>query len=144
MSKRGDKKLKVKVNKTAPVKPTEPVRIEFDEEKTEREKRLFMRVGVSCVMAVIFIIWIFNLKYQFAANTDKTGRNDFNWDQTRAELDRAMAQVKQGITEIKNIRESAAQTEASTQAGLTPEQIKLLEGKLINEISTSTASSTKQ
>ncbi|NCQ16177.1 hypothetical protein GW814_00800 [Candidatus Falkowbacteria bacterium] len=132
MPKGGGKKLKIRVNKTAAVKRAEPVRAEFDGEKVEQEKRLFMWVGVSCVMAVIFIIWIFNLKYQFAANTDKSGRNNFNWEQTKAELDKAMAQIKQGISEIKQTRETEP----------TPEQIDALKGKLLGETAMGTASST--
>ena len=132
MPKGGGKKLKIRVNKTAAVKRAETVRVEFDGEKVEQEKRLFMWVGVSCVMAVIFIIWIFNLKYQFAANTDKSGRDNFNWEQTKAELDKAMAQIKQGISEVKQARETEP----------TPEQIDALKGKLLGEAGTSTATST--
>ena len=138
MPKASRKKLKVRVNKTASAKRAEPVKAEFDSEKVEQKKKLFMRVGVACVMAVIFIIWIFNLKYQFAANADKSGRNHFNWNQTKAELDKAMAQIKQGISEIKQTRGSAGQNILSQETEPTPEQIDALKGKLMGEVGTST------
>ena len=58
--------------------------------------------------------------------------NNFNWEQTKAELDKAMAQIKQGISEIKQTRETEP----------TPEQIDALKGKLLGEVGTSTATST--
>jgi len=134
MPRGGGKKLKVRVNKTTAVKRAEPVTEELDGEKVEREKKLFMWVGVSCVMAVIFIIWLFNLKYQFATNADKSDKNGFSWEQTKAELDKAMAQIKQGISEIKQTRNSEPE--------LTDEQISALKGKLMSEVGTGTASST--
>lgn len=116
----------------------------YQEEKTEKEKRLFMWIGVSCIMVVFIVIWIFNLKYEFRTNADKSNKNNFNWNQTKAELDKAMQQVKQGMAEIKQIRQTAEQNTLLKEPQLTEKQIDLLKGKLMSEAATGTATSTKK
>jgi len=110
----------------------------IDEEKIERGKRLFMWVGVGCVMAIFFVVWLFNLKYQFRINSQSGGKNTFNWQETKAELDKAMGQVKQGLAEIKQLQKNSA---PAAPPELTPEQINLLKSKLIDEAATSTTAS---
>ena len=113
-------------------------------EEIEKEKILLMRVGVACVMVVFFVGWIFNLKYQFKINSN-SGKSSFNWAETRAELDKAMNQVKEGLTEIKQIQATAVQNTLPREPELTAEQIDLLKGKLMDEVATSTtATSTKK
>jgi hypothetical protein len=116
----------------------------YQEEKTEKEKRLFMWIGVSCIMVVFIVIWIFNLKYEFRTNANKSNKNNFNWNQTKAELDKAMQQVKQGIAEIKQIRQTAEQNILPKEPQLTEEQINQLKGKLLFGVASSTATSTKK
>jgi len=115
------------------------------DEETEKEKILLMRVGVACVMVVFFVAWIFNLKYQFKMNSNNSSKSSFSWEQTKAELDKAMNQVKQGIQEIKQIQATKEQNTLPGEPELTSEQINLLKGKLMEEVATSTtASSTKK
>ena len=137
MPKRGQKKIEVRVEKKKKIsQPKNDVVIEkgADPEEVEREKRLFMWVGVGCIMVVFFVAWIFNLKYQFKINSENSGKNTFNWEQTKAELDKALGQVKQGLNEIKQLRDNSA---PAGQTELTPEQINLLKGRLLGEIATS-------
>ncbi|KKS33975.1 MAG: hypothetical protein UU95_C0019G0009 [Parcubacteria group bacterium GW2011_GWC2_42_12] len=114
--------------------------VEFDNEKVERDKQLFMWIGISCLMVIFFVVWIFSLKYEFKASFSKTANSGFNWSQTKVELDKAMTQVKQGLAEIKKIQDSSSQN--ANEPKLSQEQIDLLKGKLLNEIATGTASST--
>lgn len=114
-------------------------------EEIEKEKILLMRVGVVCIMVVFFVAWIFNLKYQFKINSDNNSKGSFNWEQTKAELNKAMSQIKEGINEIKKIQEATPQNTLPREQELTDEQINLLKGRLMDEAATSTtATSTKK
>ena len=115
-----------------------------DQEKAEQNKKLIMWLGVGGVMTVFFVAWIFNLKYEFKASLKKSAKSGFNWSQTKSELDKAMNQVKQGLSEVKKIQANLKPKATVGQAGLTPEQINLLKGKLLNEAASGTASSTKK
>ncbi len=116
----------------------------FDAEKIEAKKRLLMWVGISSIMVIFFVAWIFNLKYQFKINSNNSGKSAFNWEQTKAELDKAMGQVKEGLAQIKQAREQVQNT-LPRQPELTSQQIDLLKGKLMGEVASSTtASSTKK
>lgn len=110
-------------------------------EEMEKEKILLMRVGVACVMVVFFVAWIFNLKYQFKINANNQSKSSFSWEETKAELDKAMSQVKEGINEIKKIQETKQQNILPREPELTDEQINLLKGKLMSEVATSTTAS---
>src|SRR3989338_5031019 len=111
-------------------------------ESAEQRQRLIMRVGISCIMAAFFAIWIFNLKHEF--NRAGTGKNaGFDWSQARTELDKTMKQVKRSLTEIKQIQQTA-QNILAKPAGLTPERLDLLKSKLTSEAASGTASSTKE
>jgi len=110
----------------------------------EKEKILLMRVGIACVMVVFFVAWIFNLKYQFKINSNNSDKSSFNWAETKAELDKAMGQVKEGINEIKKIQAAKEQNTLPGEPELTNEQINLLKDKLMGEMAASTtATSTK-
>jgi hypothetical protein len=114
-------------------------------EDIEREKIFLMRIGITCVMIVFFVAWIFNLKYQFKISSDNGSRgSSFSWEQTRAELDKAMSQVKESLKEIKQTQETKQLNTLPREPELTSEQIDLLKGKLMNEIATSTAASTNK
>lgn len=117
---------------------------EFNQEKDEQKKRLIMWLGVGGIMAALLIVWLFNLKYEFKASVKKSASSGFNWSQTKSELDKAMNQVKQGLSETKKIQANLKSKAAAGQAELTPEQINLLKGKLLNEAATGTASSTEK
>lgn len=115
------------------------------DEEIEKEKLLLMRTGVACVMIIFFVAWIFNLKYQFKINSNNGGENSFNWEQTKVELDKAMSQVKQGISEIKQIQAAKEQEISPNEPKLTSQQINLLKGRLMDEAAASaTASSTNK
>ena len=130
------KNLKVRILSKRKAK-AEGVVDAVDQDKIERDKRLLMRLGIGCIMAVFFIAWIFNLKYQFKANASKSFKSNFNWNQTKAQWDQAMGQVKQGIAEIKQLQKTAPNN-LPKEPELTASQINLLKGKLINEIATGT------
>lgn len=119
---------------------------QFNQGKEEQKKKLIMWLGIGGVMLVFFVAWIFNLKYEFKASLKKGADNGFNWSQTKTELDKAMKQVKQGLDEVKKIQENLnlKQNTLSDQPKLTPEQINLLKSKLLDEIDTGTASSTRK
>ena len=147
MPKRRQKKLADKIEKKKKAVKTDGGVIL--EKKTaveiESEKLLLMRVGVACVMIVFFAAWIFNLKYQFKANSNNNAGSAFDWNQAKVELDKALSQVKQGVEEIKQIQTTNQQNTLPRESELTAEQINLLKGKLMNEAATSTAaSSTKK
>ena len=110
-------------------------------EKAEQKNKLVMWVCIGCIMLAFFIAWIFNLKNEFKASVKNISGNGLNWSQARAELDKTMDQVKQGIAQIKKIQENATSTPLKEKE-LTPEQINSLKSRLLQEIATSTASST--
>jgi len=110
-------------------------KINLDDGQEEKRKRMFMWVGVSSLMVIFFVVWLFTLKYEFRASIKKSAKNEFNWNQTREELAKTMAQVKQGLAEIKKMQKDA-------EPKLTEEQMDLLKGKLLNETATGTASGT--
>lgn len=141
---RTDKKVEVKILSVRQNKENNIGRVEFSTENIEKEKRLFMRIGVSCIMAVLVIVWIFNLKYEFKANINNGGKNEFNWSQTKTELDKAMKQVKQGLEEIKQLQKNLNQDALSKRLEPTSQRINLLKGKLLSEAASSTATSTKE
>lgn len=116
--------------------------IKIDTQEAERKKRLIMRLGVSSVMAVFFVIWIFNLKYEFKTSAGKSVANKFDLSQARVELDKTMKQLKRGLAEVKKIQADSGQGSSSSEPKLTQEQIEALKGKLLNEAATGTASST--
>lgn len=133
--KKGGKKIKSKS------KPTEVAPENFAGNKSEQERVFFMRAAIACIMIALFVVWIFNLKHQFKVNAVKDDNKNFNWEQTKEELNKAMSQVKEGIAEIKQINDNAQKTE-SEKPELTEEQINLLKGKLINTVASTTATST--
>ena len=147
MVKRRPKKLAVRIEKKK--KTDQAAGIVILEKRTddgaEKEKLLLLRVGVACIMVIFFVAWIFNLKYQFKINSNNnSNKSAFNWEQTKAELDKAMGQVKEGLAQIKQAREQAQNT-LPVPPELTAEQIELLKGKLMSEAAsstTATASST--
>lgn len=100
---------------------------------TERKKLLIMQIGVAGFMVIFFAAWIFSLKYQFKAETNNNNQNSFNWIETKAELDQAMNQVKQGIKEIKQIQAARSVNTLPRQPELTTEQLDLLKEKLMEE-----------
>jgi len=119
-------------------------KLKIESQEVEKEKLLLMRVGVACVMVVFFVAWIYNLKYQFKINSNNQNQSSFGWEQTKAELDKAMNQVKEGISEIKKILATTEQNTLPREPELTDEQINLLKGKLMGEVASSTiATSTK-
>ncbi|MDD4271623.1 MAG: hypothetical protein PHF50_02360 [Patescibacteria group bacterium] len=143
MVNRRPKKIEVKIkNKKKSGKAEAAVILEKEtNEDVEKEKLLLMRVGVACVMVVFFVGWIFNLKYQFKINSNNNGKSSFNWEQTKAELDRAMNQIKQGVAEIKQIQATQPQNTLPRESELTSAQIDLLKGKLMGEMASSTVAS---
>ncbi|MDO8667903.1 MAG: hypothetical protein Q7K35_02265 [bacterium] len=142
-----DKKLPEKIEKEEKpeqLKNDPAMENETDSEKIEQEKKLLMWVGISCLMVIFFVVWIINLKHEFKISLDKGAESGFNWSQTKVELDKAMTQVKQGVAEIKKIQAGTIQKNLSGEPKLSPEQINLLKGKLLDEVATGTASSTRK
>ena len=145
MLKKRPKKLKIRI--AAKKKADQADNIVILEQKTgntEKKTLLLMRVGVAGFMAIFFMAWIFSLKYQFKTNANNNSKSSLNWEQTKTELDKVMNQVKQGIAEIKQIQAAKPQNILPRQSELTNKQLDLLKGKLINEIASGTASSTKK
>ena len=147
MVKRRPKKLAVRIEKKKKTDQADGIVIleKRTDDGAEKEKLLLLRVGVACIMVIFFVAWIFNLKYQFKINSNNnSNKSAFNWEQTKAELDKAMGQVKEGLAQIKQAREQAQKT-LPREPELTSEQIDLLKGKLMSEAAsstTATASST--
>lgn len=141
MPKRGQKKTDVRAEKKKRIsqpKKDAVIKKEADPDEVEKEKKLFMWVGVSCIMIAFFVVWIFNLKYQFKINSETSGKSSFSWEQTKAELDKVLGQVKQGLNEIKQLQKNST---PAVEPALKPEQINLLKGKLLNETATGTTAS---
>jgi hypothetical protein len=112
--------------------------------RAERRKQILTQFGIGLFMVIFVVAWLFNLKYEFKANATRNNQNKFDWNQTKAELDKAMAQVKQGLEEIKKINQLKMQNTLPGEPKLTKEQIDLLKNKIMNEVATNTASSTTE
>ena len=140
MEKKKLKKIKIRVEtKKKSELADNTIVLEKETDNIDKKKLLLMRAGVAGVMIIFFVAWIFNLKYQFKINSNNNNsKSAFNWEQTKAELDKAMTQVKQGINEIKQIQTVKPQNTLPREPELTAEQINLLKGKLINEMASST------
>ncbi len=144
MVKGGRKKLKVNIknDKKSNKKTSEEILEKRTNEDIEMEKIVFMRIGVACFMVIFFIVWIFNLKYQFKINSNNISKNSFDWQQTRTELDKTFKQIKDGMAQIKETQ-TVAQNSAASETTLTNKQIDSLKIKLMNEVvATSTIAST--
>jgi len=143
------KKLKIRIKTGAKVSKVDNIDNDVildkkAKENEENEKIMLMRVGVVCVMVIFFVAWFVNLKYQFKINSNNESKSSIDWEQTKAELDKAMSQVKNGINEIKKIQTTKEQNALPLEPELTAEQINLLKGKLLSETATGTiATSTK-
>lgn len=133
--------VKVRVEKKKNEVKSDAILPQIIETDAEREKKFYLRIGVASVMIVFVVLWIFTLKYQFKANSENTSKNTFSWEQTKAELDKAMNQAKQSLAEIKKISQTSAENVATSSSELTAEQINLLKGKLMSEVATSTTAS---
>ncbi|MFH1255079.1 MAG: hypothetical protein V1667_01245 [bacterium] len=107
-------------------------------ENKEKKKLLIMRTGVSCIMAVFLIAWIFNLNRQFKISSEN-GKKNFNWAQTKNELNNAMAQIKHGLNQIKQEKNALPISQE-----LTPEQIDSLKAKIADQTAGLAASSTEK
>ena len=144
MVKGGRKKLKVNIknDKKSNKKTIEEILEKRTNEDIEMEKIVFMRIGVACFMVIFFIVWIFNLKYQFKINSNNISKNSFDWQQTRTELDKTFKQIKDGMAQIKEAQ-TIAQNSAASETTLTNKQIDSLKIKLMDEVAaTSTIAST--
>ena len=139
MPTRGQKKLRVKIEKKKKTNKTNRTVVleKRTNEDMEKEKLMLMRVGVACFMVIFFVAWIFNLKYQFKISSNNNSKSSFNWEQTKTDLNKALEQVKSGIEEIKQTQ-TAAQNATLGESKLTNEQINLLKAKLISEVASST------
>ena len=116
---------------------------QFDAQKIERRNWLITWVGIGCIMSAFFIAWIFNLKNEFRSSVNQDQEGEMNWVQIREELDKTFKQVGQGLEQIKQIKDNASIASSSSQE-LTADQINLLKEKLLNEVASTTASSTTQ
>jgi porphobilinogen deaminase len=139
MPKKGQKKLKVKIQKDKKINKisNNTVLEKKTNEEIEKEKIMLMRVGVACFMMIFFVAWIFNLRYQFKMNSNNVNKSSFNWEQTRTELSKTLGQIKQGMAEIKQAQ-TVAQNTNPEEPELSNEQINLLKEKLINDVASST------
>lgn len=112
-------------------------------ELSEQKKKLIMRAGISGLMIIFFIIWVFSLKYEFNLSARKSANSNLNWSRIKTELNQAVDQAKAGINQIKLIKQNSPAI-FSKETALTPEQANLLKGKLLDEIAAGTTSSTKK
>ncbi|MFA5024570.1 MAG: hypothetical protein WC523_06485 [Patescibacteria group bacterium] len=104
--------------------------------ESERQKKLFIvKVGVSALMILIVILWIFNLKNVWRTNQEinNTGTST-NWSQLKNDLDKALVEVNTRLNKIEGDKKAA--TEAAG-ASLIKELINKTE-----QLATSTATST--
>lgn len=100
-------------------------------ENAESKKLIIMRTCIACVMAVFFIAWIFNLKYQFKTSFGEEGQK-LNLGQAKANIDEAIANTKNNLENIKRAREQI-QDILPQNNGISALQIELLKNKLTNE-----------
>ncbi len=98
---------------------------------------MLLKVGVACIMIILVVVWMFNLKYQFKINSDNSSKSSFDWQKTKVELDQAMGQVKDSLAQIKEASQQVQNT-LPREPELTAEQMNLLKGKLMGETATST------
>jgi len=69
----------------------------------ERKKRLIMWVGISLIMSLILIGWMFNIKG--VLNQSKNSSSDFNqseWSKIKNELSQAIDKAKEDINQLKD------------------------------------------
>ncbi|MDD4900634.1 MAG: hypothetical protein PHS62_00775 [Patescibacteria group bacterium] len=120
-----------------PRRPNKPTLV--DREAAQAKNQLIAKVGVTSVMIIFFIIWMFVLKYEFSVSTRSSRTNSgFDLNQVRSELDKTMQKVKEGIAEIKAIQQNSQSATSSRAADLTPEQLDLLKGKLLDGMASGT------
>jgi len=90
-------------------------------------KRLVMWTGVTFFMALIFVFWVYNIKATFKQSTPKN-ESDVSWDKISGDFRKAMGEVKENISEIKTVLETATSTKESE---LDKEEIERLKDKLM-------------
>ena len=113
-----------------------------NEEDLERRNRLIMWVGITAIMAVIIIVWLFNLKNEFSVRGESGLADVINWDQIKSASAPMIDQLEQGLAQINKLSENISSSTPKEEA-MSDEQIKTLKEKLINEVaSTTSASST--
>lgn len=88
--------------------------------KTERDKKLLMWIGVTFIMLIVLVVWIYNLKSMFReqAKQNQTGK-ELNIDQISEQFNKTMEEVSSNLNKLNEIS-LASSTMASTSAAAVP------------------------
>lgn len=84
--------------------------------KIERDKKLLMWIGVTFIMAIVLVVWVYNLKSMFReqAKQNLTGK-ELNIDQISEQFNKTMEEVSTNLNKLNEIS-IASSTLASTSA----------------------------
>ena len=107
----------------------------------DSHKRLAMWTGVIFFMALIFFIWVYNIKATFRAPANNNKESDLSWDKISEDFKKTMGEVKENIADLKSAVQTATTTE---ERQLSKEEIEKLKEKLQvmeNNLGTSTKES---
>jgi len=68
----------------------------------ERKKKLIMWIGISLVMVLILVGWIFNTKNVFNQSKNNSPNPDqFEWSRIKNELSQVINKTKENINQLK-------------------------------------------
>jgi len=72
--------------------------------KTERDKKLLMWIGVTFIMSIVLVVWIYNLKSMFReqASQNQTGK-ELNIDQISEQFNKTMEEVSKDLNKLNEI-----------------------------------------
>jgi uncharacterized protein (DUF1786 family) len=72
--------------------------------KIERDKKLMMWIGVTFIMSVVLIVWIYNLKSMFReqASQNQTGK-ELNIDQISEQFNKTMEEVSTNLNKLNEL-----------------------------------------
>lgn len=113
----------------------EELPIDYNE---DAHKKFLMWSGVTFFMALIFVFWVYNIKATFK-QTAPQNESNISWDKISEDFKKAMGEVKENISDLKNVANTATTT--GENKTLSKEEIEILRGKLEimeNNLATST------
>jgi cytoskeletal protein RodZ len=72
--------------------------------KNERDKKIFMWIGVTFIMSIVLVVWVYNLKNMFRqqANQNQAGK-EMNIDKISEDLKKTMEEVNKDLNKLNEI-----------------------------------------
>lgn len=87
--------------------------------KIERDKKIFMWIGITFIMLIVLVVWIFNLKNMFRQQASQNqGSKQLNIDQISEQFNKTMEEVSKDLNKLNELS-SASSTAIGANANLT-------------------------